>query len=188
MYFDTYAGLYNKYKVLSSSMRITASNRSATDPLMVVVIPHSEVLTLTSYPLAAEAPYAVKTKQVSISCRVTEVLLSSMRTSTILGLKGGQLNDEDYSATVGANPNSIWYWNVGAFDAGGGNVNASLQVDLEYTAVFYDRQVSGLSYVKDPEKDHAKQPRHAYSGVETDPAYNLVSIFSPVTAKGHSTK
>ncbi len=189
MYFDTYAALYTKYKVIASTLRVTVSNRSGTDPATVVIIPHSEVLTLTSYPLAAEAPYAVKTKQVSIAARVTEKLLRSMKTSTILGLKGGQINDEDYSALVGANPNSIWYWNIGAFSTGVSNVTVSLQIDLEYTAIFYDRQVSGLSFVLNPEKDHQKAPRHEYSG-STEPVYNQVALINPglQTAKAPYSK
>lgn len=173
MYFDTYAALYTKYKVLHCSLHVTVINRNASDPLSFVVIPHSEVLTLTSYPLAAEAPYAVKTALVPIACRVSKTLMHQMSTSTILGLKGSQVQDEDYSALVGANPASIWYWNIGAFSQAV-NVTTTFQVDLVYDAVFYDRQVSGLSFVKDPELGHVKAPR-GYP----DPTYNQVTFVQP---------
>jgi hypothetical protein len=177
MYHDTYASLYEKYKVVKSTVRATFINRSATDPASVVIIPHSEVLTLTSYELASETPYAKKTLQIPIAARVTMTILHSMSTSQVLGITHGQFQDEDYSALVSANPVSIWYWNFGAFSFGASNVSVSVTVDFTYDVIYYDRKAPSLSFKVDPEKDHVKRPRDQV----LTPIYNQVSFVSPNT-------
>ncbi len=146
-YFDQYSAMYSKYKVLSSSINVSASNYSTSSSVIMTVTPHSEVLTLTSYPAAAEQPLTKRTQQIPISTRqgARNSVRASASTQTILGLNNAQLQSEDYSALTGANPISVWYWNIGLFNPQGANVSVTLDLEIRYVAVLYDRVDPGSS-------------------------------------------
>jgi hypothetical protein len=62
-----------------------------------------------------------------------------MTTKNLLGLMPREIEDQDYSALVGAQPSSEWYWQIVAQDLSAQNVEVSLQVALIYNVEFYDR-------------------------------------------------
>ncbi len=146
-YFDQYGALYSKYKVISSSIRVSLSNYSTSSSCIMTVTPHSEILTLTSYPVAAEQPLTKRTEQVPVSTRMgaKNTVIHFATSAGILGLSPAQLASEDYSALIGANPLSVWYWNIGFFNPQGANVSATVDVDMVYDALFYDRLDPGQS-------------------------------------------
>jgi hypothetical protein len=163
-YFDTWATLYSKYKVSKSTINITFSSLNAWDSTIATVVPYTEVLAPTSFDQPAELPFARRTGLLPVSTQqgMKSSIVSSCSTTQILGLTPQQLQDEDYSAAVSANPNSIWYWNISAFSSTH-NVAITVVVNLTYHAVFYDRLDPGLSLfvVKNPELNHKKVPRSA---------------------------
>jgi len=161
MYFDQYATVYSKYKVKSSRIRVTAANYNAAASAVIVLVPSSEIVTITSYSIAMEQPYAKRTEMLPVSTRagVQTSVTSAMSTERILGLSPSQFAGEDYSALTGATPSSVWYWNIAAFDIVATSVR--LTVDIEYKVLFYDRRAPSLSYelkiVKSPEEQKKRQ-------------------------------
>lgn len=155
-YFDQYSAVYSKYKVISSTCRVTASNYNATAAAVVVLSPSSDIVTITSYSIAMEQPYAKRTEYMPVSTRMgcQSSVKKRMTTRRILGLSPSQFASEDYSALTGASPSSIWYWNISAFDIS--EVSVRLIVDIDYHILFYDRKAAVLSFglrvVKTPEE------------------------------------
>ena len=162
MYYDQYAAVYSKYKVKYSRIRVTAANYNAAASAVVVVIPSSEIITVTSYPLAMEQPYAKRTEMLPVSTRagVQTSVKNGISTERILGLSPSQFAGEEYSALTGATPASVWYWNLAAFDIAATSVR--LTVDIEIKVLFYDRRSPSLSkelkVVKTPEEQKKRQP------------------------------
>ncbi len=161
MYYDQYAAVYSKYKVVSSKCKVTVSNYDATASCAIVLLPSSEIPTLTSYAIAMEQPYARRTELLPIGTRggVQSTVAFAMSTRRMLGLSAAQFASEDYSALTGATPSSVWYWNIAAFDVS--SVSVRFLVDLEYRVLFYDRRAPSLSYslrvVKSPEEVQKRQ-------------------------------
>ncbi len=183
MYFDQYAAVYSKYKVISCSCSVTGSNYNASASAVLAIIPSSEIPTLTSYAIAMEQPYAKRTELLPISTRggVQSTVASRMSTRRILGLTSAQFASEDYSATTGATPSSVWYWNIAAFDVSA--VSVRLLVDLDYKVIFYDRRAPSPSYalkvVKTPEQQQERQEQKRAPVTQT-PVVNMVTAVSPV--------
>ena len=173
MYFDQYAAVYSKYKVISSRLTVSASNYNAAASTAIVVVPSSEIVTITSYSIAMEQPYAKRTELLPISTRagVRTTITSGMSTARILGLTRAQLAGEDYSASTGSTPSSVWYWNIAAFNTSAVSMQAA--VDLEYKVIFYDRRSPNLSLAlkvvktKEDQEKRGRQP-------ELPPVTNLV--------------
>lgn len=165
LYYDEYDRVYQKYKVVASTCRVTATNYNAAASAVIVLTPSSEIITITSYPVAMEQPYAKRTELLPVSTRQgsQSTVKSAMTTRKMLGLSSAQFASEDYSASTGSNPASIWYWNISAFDIV--EVSVRLVVDLEYRVIFYDRQAATLSktlkVVKTPQEIEERRKRQA---------------------------
>jgi hypothetical protein len=146
-YFDQWSAFYQKYKVLSSSIRVSVSNYSATGGVICVIVPHTDILTLTSYSSAAEQPRMKRTEQLPVSTRMgaLNTIRHGITTQAVCGLSSAQVSSEDWSATVGSNPLQVWYWNLGFFGAASNNVSVSFDVELEFVALLYDRADPGSS-------------------------------------------
>lgn len=160
MYFDQYAAVYSRYKVLSCTCRVSTTNYNAAASAIVVLVPSSEVITITSYSVAMEQPYAVRTELLPVSTRMgaQSTVRVAMSTQRILGLSNQQLASEDYSALTTATPLSVWYWNIAAFDVSAVSVRCA--VDLEYKVLFYDRKAPTLSLqkvVKSPKEQAGRE-------------------------------
>lgn len=176
MYFDQYAAVYSKYKVVASSCKVTVANYDATAAVVAVLVPSSEIVTITSYAIAMEQPYAKRTELIPISTRqgVKCTVKSMMTTQRMLGLTKAQLADDDYSASTGSSPLSLWYWNIAFLDDNA--VGVHILVDLEYSVVFYDRRAPNLSKTsvkvsKTEEEIADKLPPTDHAS----PVYNLIA-------------
>lgn len=176
MYFDQYAAVYSKYKVTASSCKVTVANYNATAAVVAVLVPSSEIVTITSYAIAMEQPYAKRTELIPISTRqgVKSTVKSTMTTQRMLGLTKAQLADDDYSASTGSSPISLWYWNIAFLDDNA--VGVHILVDLEYSVVFYDRRAPSLSKtsVKISKTEEEKADKLPPSD-HVSPVYNLIA-------------
>ena len=182
MYYDQYAAVYSKYKVVASRMTVTSANYNAVASATIVLVPSSEIVTITSYSIAMEQPYAKRTELLPISTRagVRSSVKSSMSTARMLGLTPAQLASEDYSALTGATPISVWYWNIACFDSSAVSIRAV--VDIEYKVIFYDRRSPSLSFVHKVVKSKEEQDKRGRQ-VEMPPVTNLVV---PVSGRSSS--
>lgn len=111
-YYDILTQIYGRYRVLSSTIRVEVSNTSAATPVLFAIVPDTDPITFTSFQDAAENPRAIVSKMCPVSTRIPYSLKKQMSTKVQLGLRGSEINDEDYSHTSAANPNNMWYWNT----------------------------------------------------------------------------
>jgi len=177
-YFDTYAAIYERYRVTSSRVTLDLINGNATSGVIYTILPHTDVITTTSWQAVAELPQAKVSQIVPIASRYPMRLSHRQTTSRVCGLQRREILDQDYSAAVGSNPINLWYWNIGIESVDGAtNIGISFRVRLEYTATFYERAETGLSIVRNPEEKHEKQPRV----VEKESQYEQVVLEEAVT-------
>lgn len=139
LYFDQYAAIYTKYLVMASSIKLSMMNNVGTTPVFAVIIPASDILTLTTGAPASEYPRAKTSKLLGISGYSTVSLSHSARTETILGLIPSQIRDMDFSSLMGANPHELWYWNCFFQNINATNLNISVQIEMVFDVQFYDR-------------------------------------------------
>ncbi len=138
-YRDQLAALYSRYRVYGSSIHVAAVNEQVATALQVTVIPSSEITTFTSSVYALEYPYAKGAKLLGVGGIMTTNVSHKMTTTELLGLRGREVEDQDFSALVGAQPSSEWYWQIVFQDLSAENIASSLQVVLRYDVEFYDR-------------------------------------------------
>lgn len=160
-YYDQLAQMYSRYRVYSSRIKVSAMNNVGTSPVQITLVPASEVVSLGlgSYPL--EYPRAKGAKMMGVSGYQTTVVTHAATTREILGLKNKQVLDEDFSALTGANPVSIWYWMVSAYNVQATNVNVGVQVKIEYECEFYDRITINPSFKSIPPEQIPREQRLA---------------------------
>lgn len=141
MYMDQYAYIYNKYRVMASSIRVDTVNGSNASAIYQIVFPNTDIVTATSIPLVLEqtsayAPRIIPTSQQGPEGRV-KMYCSTRRAC---GISRAELGDDTYSSTMGASPLNIWYWNLvwGSTDASS-SVTVAVIVKIIYYVQFYDR-------------------------------------------------
>jgi hypothetical protein len=145
-YFDTYAAIYGKYRVLASRITVDLINSSATSGVSFVILPHTDVITLTTFQEMAELPKAKVSLIVPIASRYAQRMTHAGTTAHVCGLREKEVLDQDWASTVGTNPVQIWYWNIGVATVDGVTDNdVSLRVRLEYEVVFFERNDPGVS-------------------------------------------
>jgi hypothetical protein len=139
-----YSGGYGSYRVLTLGYSIDLSNLEAS-PLDIVAVPSNTDLGL-NYAAVNELfgnPYA---SQALISAKGgmdRARLKGSIDIGEFWGNPGQYLNDDSFGGTVGANPGTLLFLNVGANSAT--NFTASNGVDfrvsLTYTVLWYKRLI-----------------------------------------------
>jgi hypothetical protein len=147
-FFDQFAAVYGRYKVLSSSIVVEAINTAGGSGSGAVfsITPNTEIITFTSWPQAAELPLARVSQIVPISSVYPFRLTHKATTTGVCGLLKNQVNDEDWSALTGANPVQIWYWNINTAAVNPAvNVAITIRVRITYDALMYDRLDVGMS-------------------------------------------
>lgn len=113
--FKELTALYGKYRVLSSSIRVTFTNLEAS-PVHVYVWPSNFDLG-ANYGFAAASIASPFAKSVTVSRAGgvdTAIISRKLTTSQIFGTDE-VLYDDDFSASISTIPNNNWFWNVGAW-------------------------------------------------------------------------
>lgn len=111
-YFDNLAALYGRYRVFSSSIKVTIINSSTTVPLRWALFPSDLSTGGTNVANASGNPYC-KTGVVSqiTGSRSVVTVKSSCSTAKINGKTKSQIMGSDsYQAIVSANPGDEWFW------------------------------------------------------------------------------
>lgn len=159
-YTDIYDKVYSKYRIYGSRITLDVVNNAADSAVIFTILPYSEIITSSTWQQVAELPVAKVSKAVPTSQQYPIRLSHAMSTSSVIGLKNGEINDDDYAAITGSNPVQIWYWNLAFFTMDlRSNLNVSIRVRLECDICYFDREDVGLSKLKDPELNHVKIPR-----------------------------
>jgi len=145
-YYDQLTPIYGRYKVLASECFVEMINGGANSGAIFALTPNTEILTFTTWQLASELPRSKVSEIIPVASRYPFKLRSKASTTQICGLLPYQVNDEDWSASVGSNPLQLWYWNINisSIDTST-NLAVSMRVRLVYDAVMYDRLDVGTS-------------------------------------------
>ncbi len=141
-YRDQLAALYTRYRVYGSMIRVSAMNEAVESGLQISLIPNTAVYSMTggAYPL--EFPHAKSLKLLGVGGINTVTGYHRMTTRQLLGLRPREVLDQDYSALIGAQPSSEWYWMVVAQDISPAiNVATTMQITITYDVEFYDREL-----------------------------------------------
>ena len=187
-YFDQMSVLYTRYRVYGSRISITAANEQVGSALQITVIPSSEITAFTTSTYPLEHPYAKPMQLLGVGGLITKKVTHKMTTQKILGLRAREILDQDYSASTGATPSSVWYWQIVAQDLSSENVMTSMQVVITYDVEFYDRNVTTPSTtIRDPEKLPREQRLQMAFGQQQPPgvARYQRGLGVPQTAFGH---
>lgn len=185
-YYDQMSLLYTRYRVYGSRITVAAINEQVGAALQITVIPSSDITAFTTSTYPLEHPYATPMRLLGVGGLMSGTVSTAMPTARILGLCPREILDQDYSATTGSNPSSIWYWQIVAQDLSAENVMTSLQVTIKYDVEFYDRNLTSPSVtLKDPETIPREQRlQQAYgtttSGVDKQRKYAINSDDRPV--------
>lgn len=143
LYFDQYATLYSKYRVVGSAIRVDSVNTSSTCAAYFICWPHTDVAGASTISQELEQGRAKAPKILPIAQRGPEGRLKSYcSTRKACGLTKAQMADDDFSALTGNNPIQIWYWNLlwGTTDTTTAcTVNAV--VKLTYYVQFYEKRI-----------------------------------------------
>lgn len=139
VYRDIFATVYSRYRVLGSKIIVSVANEQASSALQITVVPASTITAFTTSTYPIEHPHAKMMRLVGVGAILTGRLTHVITTKQLLGLMSNEIKDQDYSALVGAQPASEWYWQIVAQDLSVQNVACSVQVVIVYDVEFYDR-------------------------------------------------
>jgi len=157
-YFDTYASIYGKYRVYASRIMIDMINGSPTSGVSFVILPHTDIVTMTTWHELAELPMAKVGQIVPIASRYAQRLTHASTTAQTCGLRPKEVLDQDWASGVGNNPVQLWYWNLGIASIDSTtDIGISFRVRLEYEVVFFDRNDPGVSVFRSPETPSDQQ-------------------------------
>lgn len=151
-YFDQFIASYEKYRVFKTHIKLRVTNISQTDVSEVVLVPGSQIPTLTSLSLAREMPRSKCTGILPAFQAVPIEISLSLRTKTVLGLQSRQIYDQDYGAVFNANPVELWYYTIYCWGLSTNNV--LVDVEMLFECEFYDRAPVTLSLAEKGARIH----------------------------------
>jgi hypothetical protein len=158
-YFDQYIAIYEKYRVFKTHCTLRCTNISQTTPSEVVLIPVSQIPTLTSLTQAREIPRAVPSGILPAFQSLPKTISLSLSTKTQLGLQKTQVYDQDYGAVFSANPVELWYYTIYCWTP---NTTQTVLIDVElrFECEFYDRAPAAISF-----KERGQRIKKLYSEI-----------------------
>lgn len=136
---DTLASLYNRYRVISCSYRISMTgNYASGTPVQIAAVPSNEVQTFVTGSDIRENPrarYIVQNPSAAI-----KYLSGKVYCPSIVGRSKFQyMADDRYQAQVDASPNELILLNIGTSQLSDlMQPNTQLAVMLEYTVEWFD--------------------------------------------------
>jgi len=159
LYFDQYIASYEKYRVFKTHIRVRVTNNTQQFVNELVVIPASQIPTLTSISMAREQARSVTTGPLPAFQSVPKTIELSLSTKTVLGLQRSQIYDQDYGAIFSANPVELWYYSLYAWSSSTG-IDLVVDVELIFECEFYDRAPLSLSL-----EERAKRVASVYAAL-----------------------
>lgn len=134
---DTFATLYNRYRVIAAGWRIQCLVPSAGSAVNVGCMPANEVLLFTTVSELRENPRA---RYITQSPGGGAMTLSgkSYIPSLVGRTKSQYMSDDRYQAQVGTNPQELAILNIITTGNTDLPIQATIQVVLEYTVEWFD--------------------------------------------------
>lgn len=137
---DTYAGLYNRYRVFGVRYRITVSSTSQTN-MNATIMWNNDPTLETNATLTSERPCSLSQ---NLSWASPCVFQGHLTLSRITGVPNSTYKSDDrYQATVGTNPSESIIMHILLYDSLGNAVSAgyaSVRIELTFYTEWFDPQ------------------------------------------------
>lgn len=135
--YDTFALLYNRYRVINCSYTVQAYPGNGTSPVTVAVHPANELITFPDTDTAMENP---KTKwAVQLPGGNTRIIKGNVYIPSLVGRPRTQyMADDRYQAQVGTSPAELAVLNIVGNNFNGVDENINIVVTLNYTVEWFD--------------------------------------------------
>lgn len=141
LYFDQYAAIYERYRVMGAKITIDIINASGASAAYFVLNANTDFSITTNTATLLEQTKSTISKVIPIAQRIPIRIKMYQSTRKVLGLNKTQIFDQDYGATVSTNPVQAWYFNwLGSSVDATSALNLFFMVRITYYAQFYDRR------------------------------------------------
>lgn len=146
LFFDQYAGVYNRYRVHASSIKIDVINHSAVAGLYYTVTPATDPNTFTSISEIYEQNRSSAPKYVPIAARIASRIKRYSTTRKVCGLTKTQIYDDTFAAAVTTDPGNVWFWNI-FFESDDliTPIDGYMTLKMVYYVSFFDRRMVAQS-------------------------------------------
>lgn len=144
LYHDNYAALYSQYVVRGAKIQLKAVNHGGSMSCILMCVASTDVFTSSDVngQSTLEQSYSRRTAILPVASDNPSHLSLYGSSSKIMGLRKGQILDDEYAAVFGSNPTDMWYFNLGlmAMDQATTGQTVRIQVLITYYCEFYDRK------------------------------------------------
>jgi hypothetical protein len=135
------ATFYATYRVISSRIKVTASNPSSTLPITLIVLPlnadPTNAMSVPNIIACSGNPYA-KMKIIGLLGANPAVVNNSMTTQKIYG-DPAVFYDHNFTSLVTTVPANNWFWNVAIYSSAVIATPVVINTEVEVDCEFYDR-------------------------------------------------
>jgi len=130
------AGLYGRYRVLSSSVKLTYNNQGSI-PFVAFVAANPVTTIGTSFATAMAQRYTWQAGLGGASGTGYLTHSFGVRMAKVYGVPEVQVrNEDDFAAVTGSNPNNGVYYHVGVFNPSGAASSCTVAVRIDYEVVW----------------------------------------------------
>lgn len=146
LYFDQYALIYSKYRVLGAKITLRAINGQSSVAQYLVLESGTEQNISNNLTRLLEQSRGAIAKLVPASSQGPTYIKKYCSTRKACGLTKSQMSDQDYAADTNASPTQLWYFNlvVTSIDSLS-PCDLYMMVSLVYYVQFYDRMLMNQS-------------------------------------------
>ena len=141
---DTFATMYNKYEVISCSILVRFVNQHSTTDVVVGIKAVDDVSYAAAGPEEMLEDPAIQTSVISAGSNgyTVKVLKQKKTTKEVLALAA---DDDQNRATMQANPNKLWHYQIMSFPSTGTGKDLMFRTWLQYRVRLADPIVLGTS-------------------------------------------
>lgn len=136
---DTFQALYNRYRVISCSYRISVNSSDNATDLQLAVIPTNEAISPSTISEVRENPRAKYVVQAPRN--IARVISGNVYIPSLVGRTTSQyMADDRYQATYGTNPNELALLSMfaGTTTETGSTISVTFNIQLEYVVESFD--------------------------------------------------
>jgi hypothetical protein len=127
------AGVYNFYKVLSSTITVTVTAKDD-NPVQLSIVPTTFVNGFSAAQQDGVMVHPKAKHKVISQYNGSKTLTNRMSTATIHSVR--DIDDIGFQATLIADPTHLWYWHVVTWNNDGDAANCEVMVSIRYETIF----------------------------------------------------
>lgn len=146
-FFDQWAALYDRYRVIGSSIKVNNMlNNANVYNGLVTVVPLNTSSVLPTSEEYEESPYARTTMLKATNAGGWGKVSHYMSTAKIRGIRKQAVMDEDsYASLTSTNPGTTWFWHVVNRVPGQSTQSNIQDITLTYYVIFEQRTSPAIS-------------------------------------------